>query len=439
MSESSPALWQQLLASARVLAGVRAGRSTTTEFEAVDAPLRAGVQALSLQVLRSLGLAQALRQVLARRPPPAAADALLCTALALLAADAPAYASHTLVSQAVEAAKRDAATVHQASFINGCLRRFLRERETLLAQVQAQPEAGHNHPAWWIARLRKDHPAHWQDILAAAQRPAPIVLRINQRLSSRSAYLGELERAGIAAEPVGQWGLQLARSMPVQNLPGYAQGWFSVQDAAAQLAAPLLLAGLQAVGQRLRVLDACAAPGGKTAHILESADADVLALEIDAQRARRIEANLARLQLQARVQVADAALPQSWWDGQPFDAVLLDAPCTASGIVGRHPDVRWLRRPEDIAALAAQQSRLLQALWPLLRPGGRLLLCTCSVFRAEGQDQLQAFLAHHKDAQLLPSPGHLLPGVVPDGPAMPDNLGREHDGFFYALLQRQAH
>jgi 16S rRNA (cytosine967-C5)-methyltransferase len=137
--------------------------------------------------------------------------------------------------------------------------------------------------------------------------------------------------------------------------------------------------------------------------------------------------------------VADAALPHSWWDGQPFDAVLLDAPCTASGIGGRHPDVRWLRRPEDIAALAAQQSRLLQALWPVLRPGGRLLLCTCSVFRAEGQDQLQAFLAHHKDAQLLPSPGHLLPGVVPDGPAMPDNLGCEHDGFFYALLQRQAH
>lgn len=440
MSEPSPALWQQLLASARVLAGVRSGRSTTTEFEAVDAPLRSGVQALSLQVLRSLGLAQALRQQLARRPPPPAADALLCTALALLAADAPAYPPHTLVSQAVEAAKRDAATVHQASFINGCLRRFMRERPVLLAQVKDQPEARYNHPAWWTARLRKDHPEHWPAILAAAQHPAPIVLRVNQRQISRSSYFSELERAGVAAELVGEHGVQLARSLPVQNLPGYTQGWFSVQDAAAQLAAPLLLVGLQPAGERLRLLDACAAPGGKTAHLLESAEADVLALELDAVRARRIELNLARLQLQARAQVrvADAALPETWWDGQLFDAVLLDAPCTASGIVGRHPDVRWLRRPEDIAALAAQQSRLLQALWPLVRPGGRLVLCTCSVFRAEGQDQVQAFLARHKDAQLLPSPGHLLPGIVPCGPAIPDNLGREHDGFFYALLQRQA-
>lgn len=438
MSESSPALWQQLLASARVLSGVRAGRSTTTEFEALDAVVRPGVQALSLQVLRSLGLAQALCRRLARRVPPPAADALLCTALALLADDAPAYAPHALVSQAVEAAKRDTSTVHQAAFINGCLRRFLRERENLLAQVKDQPEALYNHPPWWIDRLHKDHPDHWQAVLAAAQRPAPIVLRVNRRLIERGAYLGELERAGIAAQPVGEEGLQLARSMPVQQLPGYAQGWFSVQDTAAQLAAPMLLAGLEAVGDRLRLLDACAAPGGKTAHLLEAADADVLALEIDALRARRIELNLARLQLKAQVQVADAALPECWWDGRPFDAILLDAPCTASGIGGRHPDVRWLRRPDDVAALAAQQSRLLQALWPLLRPGGRLLLCTCSVFRAEGQEQLQAFLARHKDAHLLPSPGHLLPGVVPRGPAMPDNLGGEHDGFFYALLERQG-
>ncbi|MEI7786581.1 MAG: 16S rRNA (cytosine(967)-C(5))-methyltransferase RsmB [Betaproteobacteria bacterium] len=438
MSESSPALWQQLLASARVLAAVRAGRSTATEFEGLQPQLRAGVQALSLQVLRSLGLAQALRQQLAQRPPPPAADALLCTSLALLAADLPAYPPHTLVSQAVEAAKRDAATLHQASFINGCLRRFLREREALLARVKQRPEALYNHPQWWIERLRKDHPEHWQTILAAGQRPAPIVLRVNQRLISRTNYQSELESVGLAAQAVGPYGLQLARSLPVQNLPGYAQGWFSVQDAAAQLAAPLLLGGLQAAGQRLRVLDACAAPGGKTAHLLEWADADVLALELDALRARRIEVNLARLQLQARVQVADAAQPEAWWDQQPFDAILLDAPCTASGIVGRHPDVRWLRRPQDIGALAEQQSRLLQALWPLVRPGGRLLLCTCSVFRAEGQDQVQAFLARHKDAHLLPSPGHLLPGAGLSGPAIPDNLGREHDGFFYALLQRQA-
>jgi 16S rRNA (cytosine967-C5)-methyltransferase len=306
--------------------------------------------------------------------------------------------------------------------------------------VRAQPEARFNHPPWWVDRLRRDHPLHWQAILAAASQPAAIVLRVNPRQITREQLRVELMQAGHVAEPVGANGLQLERSVAVTTLPGYSQGWFSVQDPAAQLAAPLLLAGLQPAGARLRLLDACAAPGGKTAHLLELADADVLALEIDAGRARRIEDNLARLQLSARaqVQVADAACPEAWWDGQPFDGILLDAPCTASGIVRRHPDVRWLRRPQDVDALAQQQSRLLQALWPLVRPGGRLLLSTCSVFRAEGQDQAQAFLARHKDAQMLPSPGHLLPGVDLPAPWMPDNPGREHDGFFHALLQRAA-
>jgi 16S rRNA (cytosine967-C5)-methyltransferase len=224
----------------------------------------------------------------------------------------------------------------------------------------------------------------------------------------------------------------------VTRLPGFAEGWFSVQDGAAQQDAPLLLGGLEPAGPRLRLLDACAAPGGKTAHLLERVDADVLALDVDAARIRRVQENLGRLGLQARIEVADAAEPTTWWDGQAFDGILLDAPCTASGIVRRHPDVRWLRRDRDVAALAQQQARLLQALWPLLRPGGRLLYCTCSVFKAEGQEQVQAFLARHKEAQLLPSPGHLLPGQAGRHPSLPDNLGREHDGFFYALLQRGA-
>lgn len=436
MTEAAPALWQQLLAAATVLAGVRSGRSTTTEFDRIDGRLRSGVQALSLQVLRSLGLAQALRGQMARRPPPPAADALLCTALALLACDEPAYPAHTLVSQAVEAAKRSPDTQHQASFINGCLRRFLRDRALLMEAVQEQAVARWNHPPWWIERVRRDHPEHWQSILAAGNRRAPIVLRINERQVSRAHYLDVLNQAGISAQPVAARGVLLERSVPVQTLPGYAQGWFSVQDAAAQWAAPLLIEGLAPAAERLRVLDACAAPGGKTAHLLELVDADVLALDMDAGRAGRIEQNLARLQLQARVQVADAGDPSTWWDEQAFDAILLDAPCTASGIVRRHPDVRWLRRPQDVDALARQQNRLLQALWPLLRPGGRLLYCTCSVFKAEGQEPVQAFLARHKDAQLLPSVGHLLPGAVPAGMLMPDNPGCEHDGFFYALLQR---
>lgn len=438
MTQDAPALWQLLQASARVLASVRAGRSTATVFDHLDPALRAGAQALSLQVLRSLGLVQALRRRLAPREPPAAADALLCTALALLVADPPPYAPHTLVAQAVEAAKRDPATAHQAAFINGCLRRMLREQSQLLASVQQQPEARWNHPAWWVARLQRDHPEHWQAVLASGDRPASIVLRINERRLSRDECLRVWTQAGIDAEPTGQSGVQLARSQPVTRLPGFAEGWFSVQDAAAQRAAPLLLDGLDPVGPRLRLLDACAAPGGKTAHLLERVDADVLALDIDAARIRRIQENLDRLGLQARVAVADAARSADWWDGQVFDGILLDAPCTASGIVRRHPDVRWLRRDQDVAALAQQQARLLQALWPLLRPGGRLLYCTCSVFKAEGHEQVQSFLARHKDAQLLPSPGHLLPGPASSAPSMPDNPGREHDGFFYALLQRGA-
>ena len=436
MTQAAPALWQLLQSSAQVLVAVRAGRSTTAVFETLDPALRAGVQALSLQVLRSLGLARALRLQLARREPPPAADALLCTALALLVADPPPYAPHTLVAQAVEAAKRDPATAHQAAFLNGCLRRMLREQAALLVAARLEPEGRWNHPAWWIARLRRDHPERWQEVLASGDRPAALVVRVNERRVSRDQCLAHWVQSGIDAEPVGTSGLRLARSQPVTRLPGFAEGWFSVQDLAAQQAAPLLLDGLEPAGPRLRLLDACAAPGGKTAHLLERADADVWALDLDAARIRRIHENLDRLGLQARVQVADAAEPASWWDGQLFDGILLDAPCTASGIVRRHPDVRWLRRERDVTSLAQQQARLLEALWPLLRPAGRLLYCTCSVFKAEGQEQVQAFLARHRQAQLRPSPGHLLPSLAPPGPSMPDNPGREHDGFFYALFER---
>lgn len=436
MTQAAPALWQLLQSSAQVLVAVRAGRSTTAVFEALDPALRAGVQALSLQVLRTLGLARALRLQLARREPPPAADALLCTALALLVADPPPYAAHTLVAQAVEAAKRDPATAHQAAFLNGCLRRMLREQAALLVAARLEPEGRWNHPAWWIARLRRDHPERWQEVLASGDRPAALVVRVNERRVSRDQCLAHWVQSEIDAEPVGTSGLRLARSQPVTRLPGFAEGWFSVQDLAAQQAAPLLLDGLEPAGPRLRLLDACAAPGGKTAHLLERADADVWALDLDAARIRRIHENLDRLGLQARVQVADAAEPATWWDGQLFDGILLDAPCTASGIVRRHPDVRWLRRERDVTSLAQQQARLLEALWPLLRPAGRLLYCTCSVFKAEGQEQVQAFLARHRQAQLRPSPGHLLPSLAPPGPSMPDNPGREHDGFFYALFER---
>lgn len=437
------ALWRQLQAASSVVLAVRAGRSTDQALQQFAPDLRPPAQALGFHALRWLGLADALRQQLVRRPPPAETDALLCTALALLAPPAAscegvAYAEHTVVSQAVQAARQASATQHQAGFINGCLRRFLREKPQLLAAVQARPQARWNHPPWWIERLQRDHPAHWQAILEAGNSRAPLTLRVNVRRIDRQAYLRHLAEAGLPAHPVGEQGLMLERAVPVPLLPGYQEGWFSVQDAGAQVAAPLLLEGLASDAGPLRLLDACAAPGGKTAHLLERAQAQVLALDVDPERCLRITQNLDRLGLKAEVRAADAADTAAWWDGQLFDGILLDAPCTASGIVRRHPDVRWLRRPADVPQLAVQQVRLLQALWPLLRPGGRLVYCTCSVFRAEGEDQVRAFLARHTDARAEPAPGHLRPGAGGDAGQLPDNVAGDHDGFFYARLRKLA-
>ena len=435
-------LWRQLQGAASILMAVRDGQSMTAALTDVDAALRPGVQALSFHALRWLGRAEALRQQLVKKPPPPEADALLCVVLALMwrEEDAP-YTAHTLVDQAVEAAKRSEATLHQASFINGCLRRFLREREALVAKTDANPQAVWNHPQWWIDRLRKDHPEHWQAILRANNARAPLILRVNERKTTLAQYLSALEAMNIVATPVGEYGVVLATAQSVTGLPGFADGHFSVQDAAAQLAAPLLLNGLLAADGStapLRVLDACAAPGGKTAHLLELADCEVTALDIDARRCERITQNLSRLGLRARLVIGDASRPADWWDGQLYDAILLDAPCTASGIVRRHPDVRWLRRPTDIAQLAGIQAQLLDTLWPLLRPGGRLLYCTCSVFRAEGDNQLQTFVTRHKDVSIRPAPGHLLPQRGVQATGLPDNLAGEHDGFYYALLEKSV-
>jgi len=429
-------LWRQLQGAASLLMAVRDGQSMTAALLDVDSTLRPGVQALGFHALRWLGRAEALRQQLAKRPPPPEADALLCVALALAwnEKEAP-YSPFVLVDQAVEAAKRSEATTHQASFINGCLRRFLRERDALVAKTDANLQAAWNHPQWWIDRVRKDHPGQWQTILRANNAKAPLILRVNLRKTTADQYIRVLAAIDIEASRVGEQGVILATATSVPSLPGYAEGHFSVQDAAAQLAAPLLLDALP-VGGQLNILDACAAPGGKTAHLLELGNNAVTALDIDARRCERIGQNLERLGLQARIVVGDAAYPGPWWDGQLFDGILLDAPCTASGVVRRHPDVRWLRRPTDIAQLSRIQAQLLQTLWQLLKPGGAMVYCTCSVFRAEGDHQIQTFLAHHTDARLMPSPGHLLPQITAPGAVIPDNLMREHDGFYYALLQK---
>ena len=444
-------LAQLLVHAADALAAVRAGRSLDVALAQCPADARPGTQALSFHTLRWLGSAQALREQLVPCTPPPDVDALLICALALLwPAGPPPYSEHTLVDQAVRAARlltklpQTGPTVGAprrsgrdgAALVNAVLRRFLRERDALVAATAVRPAARWNHPAWWIERLRRDWPAQWQALLAANNQHPPMTLRVNARRAETRSFVARLAAEGLAARVVGPQAVNLEQPRPVLQIPGFAQGDVSVQDAAAQQAATLLIgAGLRAGA---RVLDACAAPGGKTAHLLELADLDLLAIDSDPARLARVRETLDRLGLRARLLAADAGDPAAWWDGVPFDAILLDAPCSASGIVRRHPDVRWLRRASDIDALVKSQARLLDALWPLLGPGGRLLYVTCSVFKAEGQDQIDAFLQRQGAtgrARLLTSPGHLLP-LADNGSEGAPPAGGPPDGFFYALLER---
>jgi 16S rRNA (cytosine967-C5)-methyltransferase len=429
---------------ADVVLAVRAGRSLGDALAACPSHLRPGVQALSYAVLRLRGSAEAARVAMAPKTPPPNVDALLCAAIALLwPSPRPPYADHTVVDQAVQTTHRR--TPSAVPFVNAVLRRFVREREAIVATARRGPVGAYNHPLWWIDRIKHDWPAHWAELLEQAGAHPPMVLRINARRTTPAEYVQRLAYVGRAAQVLGPQAVWLHQPCPVQLLPGFADGDVSVQDAAAQRAAPLLLgngheAGLQGLAglpAGSRVLDACAAPGGKTTHLLELADLDLLALDSDPQRITRVHDALGRLKLSAQVQVGDARRPRDWWDGRLFDAILLDAPCTASGIVRRHPDIRWLRRASDVGALAETQSQMLEALWPLLKPGGRLLFATCSVFRAEGQDRIDAFLQHagRSDARLdAASPGHLLPGA--HNPSNGAEAAVTHDGFFYALLHK---
>lgn len=451
-------LSQLLGRCANAVAAVRKGQSLNEALAATPAPERPGTQALAFTVMRRMGLAQALRHKLVPKAPHPWVDALLISALALI--DEGGYDEHTLVDQAVQACKKKPKVGQAASgLVNAVLRRFLRERADLIASLADDEVARHNHPGWWIRRLKKDWPEHWQAILAANQAQPPLTLRVNTRHGSVATYRERLANAGLLPvgspdsasappTPLGPDPIVLPRAVPVGQLPGFAAGDASVQDASAQWAAPLLLqAGGTTLPAGARVLDACAAPGGKTAHLLELGDFDITALDADPERLKRIDDTLGRLGLKARTLAADASRPANWWDGQPFDAILLDAPCSASGIVRRHPDARWLRRDTDIAALARTQDAILDALWPLLKPGGHLLYCTCSVFREEGEDRIDAFLQRTPGARRLPAPGHILPVVEypetnahrPSGPATPGApVADPGDGFFHALLAKPS-
>ncbi|UHL66340.1 16S rRNA (cytosine(967)-C(5))-methyltransferase RsmB [Paralcaligenes sp. KSB-10] len=432
-----------MLASAHNVRAVLSGRSLSDCLAATPVELRAASQAISFHVMRRLGLMCEVRNLLVQRTPPNAVfDALLLVSLALLDTaveaaespgqeplrrDLPVYAVHTVVDQAVQAAAGQRKMVPYKGLLNATLRGFLRERSAILAQALQNPEAQWNYPEWWIRLVKRAYPRQWERLLEAANQPGPMSLRVNVRRSSPAQVLEALATAGIDASPLGDAGVALAAPRPVQQIPGFEQGWWSVQDASAQQAAVLLQPE-----SGWRVLDACAAPGGKTAHLLELADIELQALDTDASRLDRVGHNLERLGLMGSnvsLRCADAADPDAWWDGRPFDAVLADVPCTASGIVRRHPDIRWLRREADVARTAGLQRKIVDALWKTVKPGGRLLYATCSIFPQEGEQQALQFLKRHADALRLPAPGQLLP-ITETGDAS------LYDGFFYALFAK---
>ena len=411
--------------------------SGVLELTAQDLPAnaRAALQAILYDIVRNRALCSALSRRLLETPPPPPVLGIIEVALTLLVEHR--YSNFTLVSEAVNAARENRRTTRFSGLVNAVLRRFLREGSTMIEACRDMPEVRFNAPRWWIERVRAAYPNAWQGILDLATHHAPLTLRVNVRKTTPETYLALLEREGIPARRIGEDAVMLGRPRPVPDIPGFNEGLVSVQDAGTQLAAHLL-----PVSPGDRVLDACAAPGGKTAHILERTDCRLTALELDPARADLIRATLSRLGLVADVRAADAANTTEWWDGTPFDSILLDAPCTASGIVRRQPDVPWSRRPKDISRLAAEQKRLLEALWPCLRSGGRMLFCTCSIFPEEGPRQIEAFLGRHADAVSVPFPGaekgmmRLIP-TEEDEWSAPNGLPAVHDGFFYALLEKR--
>lgn len=430
------------------------------------ASVRGAVQDLAYRTLRGLGRAQAVLRELVVRPPAARVDALLTVALALLLDDEPPYTEFTIVDQAVRAAAADPRTAQARGMVNAVLRRLQRERASIDATLADDVTATWNYPEWWVQVVRDAWPDTWESILRVGNTRPPLTLRVNTARLSVADYLQQLTARELSGRQIGPQAVRLDTPVAVSRIPGFADGLVSVQDAGAQLAASLL--DLQA-GQR--VLDACAAPGGKSGHILELAPVALTALDSDARRLSRIEENLQRLGVTAKVLAGDAGQPETWWDGQPFDRILADVPCSASGIVRRHPDIRWLRRPNDVTQLQAVQRRIVQALWNTLAPGGKLLYVTCSIFPTEGDLQAQWFESHLKDAIRLQAPGQLLPACESKqlaskpydstlhSPAQvdgaPENAIREgaaldaegaalngptedHDGFYYALFQKRC-
>jgi 16S rRNA (cytosine967-C5)-methyltransferase len=418
-----------LHAAAEAVAAVIGGRNVDAALAALKLPanVRPAAMDLAYGALRACGRGDFLLARLMEKPltEPVVRGLLLAALYRLEARPADA---HTTVDQAVTAAAGLARGKYKA-LVNGVLRNFLRRGDELIAAAESDEIARWQHPRWWLEKLRSGYPDRWREIAAVGNSRPPMTLRINRSRITTADFRAELAKVGIASEALDDDAIRLDKPVPVERLPGFADGWASVQDGGAQCAAALL-----DVRAGMRVLDACAAPGGKTAHLLERAKFDLTALDLtaldaDAVRARRIDENLSRLGLSAEVKVADCRDVAAWWDGRPFDRILADVPCSASGVVRRHPDIKWLRRPQDIAGFAATQAEIIDALWRTLAPGGKMLYATCSLFAEENGAQVAAFVARRGDAQRLPTHGE-----DEEWQLTPDT---DQDGFYYALIAKR--
>lgn len=397
-----------------------------TAFPKATPQQKGGAADLSYGTLRFYGEVNAYLELLLEKPlSNVDINSLLLVAIYQLLHDQ--AEEFTVVNQAVKAASF-AKPRWAKGLVNGVLRNFLRQKGALLAKTKTDEVALYSYPKWWVNKLKTQYPKNWQAILMTGNAHPPMTLRVNNRKSNAQEYCKLLARQAIEMVELGEQAVTLAKPMPVEQVPGFAEGVVSVQDHGAQLAAQLidLKAGL-------RVLDACSAPGGKAGHILELFDLDLTALDSDAKRLQRVESNLLRLGLQADCQVGDAS---TWKTEKLFDRILADVPCTASGIVRRHVDIKWLRRESDIVSFTQQQALILSNLWRLLTKGGKLLYVTCSIFEEENQRQIEHFLKNHSDATQLPldlNDNRVKSFNIQHGQLTPSNT---HDGFFYALLQK---
>jgi 16S rRNA (cytosine967-C5)-methyltransferase len=422
---AGPSLHASLEDAAKAVAEVVRGRSLSqvlSEHDELDTESpRAALIDLTHGTLRCYGRMQGITRALAQRGGTAAPllEALLWCAIYAL--DAGRHAHYTVVDQAVRAAA-SLGFAAAKGYVNAVLRRYLRERAALEARLGADAEFRWCHPRWWIDALQAEWPSAWQGALEAGNGRPPMTLRVNRRRTDVARSLARLAEAGIAATQVGDSAILLGQPVPVARLPGFAEGEVSVQDAGAQLAAPLL-----GLAEGMRVLDACAAPGGKAAHLLETADIALTALDTDARRCRLIDANLARLGLAADVREADCTVLGAWWDGRRFDRIIADVPCSGSGVARRHPDIKWLRRRSDLPGFARRQGAILDALWQALATDGKLLYVTCSVFPEENNAVVEAFCQRTPSARRLALPGGAPAQLLP---------APGHDGFHFALLGR---